>query len=86
MLGLARCGGQRRGSHGFRHLPGLWRQLGQTKVQDLRLGHPASRDHENVRWLDVPMDDALGVRGVESVGNLDGEIEQCLGLKGFAFN
>jgi hypothetical protein len=33
---------------------------------------------KNVRRLDVAMDDALGMRGVQSVGNLDGERNQSL--------
>jgi hypothetical protein len=32
------------------------------------------------------MGDALGMRRVESVGNLDGEIQQRLSLKGFTFD
>ena len=83
MLGLARCGGQRRGSRRFRHPPGLWRQLGQTKVQNLRL---AAIRHENVRRLDVPMDDPLRVRGLERVGDLDGEVKQFVRLERLARN
>ena len=49
------------------------RQLGQAEVQDLRL--PALGD-EDVRGLDVAVDDALRVRGVEGVCNLDREIER----------
>ena len=32
--------------------------------------------HEDVRWLDVAMNDPLLVRRIQPVGNLDGEIEQ----------
>src|ERR1700722_7626637 len=34
--------------------------------------------NEYIRRLDVAMNDALGVRGIESVGNLDGQREQSL--------
>jgi hypothetical protein len=36
----------------------------------------AACGNENVRRLDVAMDDAVGVRRIEPVGNLNGEIEQ----------
>ena len=47
--------------------------LGQSEIENL--GVPALGD-ENVRGLDVAVDDAFGVRGVERIGNLDGEREQ----------
>ena len=31
--------------------------------------------HEDIRGLDVAVGDPLGVRGVERIGNLDGEVE-----------
>ena len=35
----------------------------------------AALGDKNIRWFDVAMDDAFGVRGVEPVGYLDGQIE-----------
>ena len=49
---------------------GRRRDLRQTKIQNL--GVPAL-GHEDVRGLDVAVDDAFGVGGVECVGNLDGQ-------------
>jgi hypothetical protein len=59
---------------GAKHLAG---QLGQTKIQNLRL---ATLGHENVRGLDIAMNDALRVRGIQRVGNLDCEVEQGIRL------
>ena len=47
--------------------------LRQTEIQNLRL--PSLR-HKNVRGLDVTMDDALAVCGVERVRNLNCEINR----------
>ena len=44
--------------------------LGQAEVENLGV---AALGDEDVRGLDVAMDDSLGVRGVEGVGDLDGE-------------
>jgi hypothetical protein len=48
------------------------RQLRQTKIQNL---HLAPIGDEDIRWLDVAVDDALGVGGVQRVGNLDPEVQ-----------
>ena len=53
------------------------RKLGQTEVENLRAVLVADED---VRRLDVAMDDALGVRGVQRVGELDGDLEQVRDL------
>ena len=49
------------------------RHLRQAEVENL--GVPALRD-EDVGRLDVAMNDALRVCGVQRVGNLDGEVEK----------
>ena len=54
------------------------RQLGQSEVQNLDL--PLC-GHEDVRWLDVAMNDALLVGGFQSVANLNGDVEQSLQRK-----
>jgi hypothetical protein len=51
------------------------KKLGQTEIQDFRL---AAFGNEYVGRLDVPMNDALGVCDIESVGNLNAEIEDVL--------
>jgi hypothetical protein len=53
--------------------PRPYNQFCQAKVQDLRL---ATLGHENVRWFDVAMNDALRMGGVKRVGNLDGKVEE----------
>jgi len=51
------------------------RELGDAEVEHLRLAAPGDED---VRRLDVAVDDAAGVRGVETVGDLDAEIEHAV--------
>src|SRR6266576_2281600 len=41
--------------------------LGETEVENLGL---AAGGHKNIGWLDVAVDDAFGVRGVQRVGHL----------------
>ena len=60
-------------------MPGV--QLRQAEVQDLRV--PAL-GHEGVRGLDVAVDDALGVSGVQGVGDLDRQLQQLRRLDGLA--
>ena len=55
--------------------PGGWRNLGQAEIKNLGVPTPG---YKNVCRLDVSMDDAFGVGGIESVGNLDAEGEQRL--------
>src|SRR6266436_6802528 len=55
--------------------------LRQTEIENLRL--TSIRD-EDVRGLDVPMDDALRMCRVESVGNLDAQIEHRFDLQRLA--
>src|SRR5262249_6145913 len=51
--------------------------LSQSEIENL--GVTALGD-ENVRWLDVAMDDSFGMRGVERVGDLDAERKNRLQL------
>ncbi len=48
-------------------------EFGQTEVDDLDL---AAIGHEDVAALDVAMDDAEAVRGVQRVGDLDAHFDQ----------
>ncbi len=41
---------------------------------------------ENIRRLDVAMDNSLRVRSVEGVGNFDGQIQQRFGVDGAAID
>jgi hypothetical protein len=54
------------------------RQLRQTEVENLR---PVLFTDEDIRRLDVAMDDALGVRGIECVRELDRDIQQVRDLQ-----
>ena len=64
-----------RGTQG--HAFWLERHLRQPEIENLRL--TPIRD-EDVRGLDVPVDDALRVCGVERIGDLDAQIEHRLDL------
>jgi len=56
-------------------------QLSQPEIEDLGLA--ALRD-EDIVGLDVAMDDALGVGGIESIGDLDRQFQQLVGLERLA--
>ncbi len=56
-------------------------QLRQAKIQNLRV---TAADNEYVLWLDVPMNDALGVSCVEAIGYLGSDIQQSFQFKGAA--
>jgi len=57
------------------------RQLRQPEVEDFNFPF---RRHKNIRRLDVAMDDALMVRGVECVGDLNADVEQTVERQGSA--
>ncbi len=67
---LRQVGGESGGRGG-----GTLGNLGEAEVENL--GVSALRD-ENVRGLDVAMDDAFGVSGVESVGDFDGKRNELI--------
>ena len=52
-------------------------QLGQSEIQNLGL---STLGDKNVRWLDVPMDDAFRMRRVQRIGKLDAQVEQSINL------
>jgi hypothetical protein len=63
------------------HRRSIHRQLGQPEVQELRL--PAVRD-EDVRGLDVPVDDPLAVGGLQRIRHLRSQLQQPLHLQRLA--
>src|ERR1700687_1372460 len=70
-----------RGAHG--NALRLEGDLCQPEIQNLRL---ASIRDKDVRWLDVPMDDALRVCAVERIGDLNAQIEQRFDLQRLAID
>ena len=59
------------------------REFRQPEVQNLRL---PSICYKDVRGLHVPVDDSFRVRGVERIGDLDGQIEHCFDLQWLAID
>ena len=55
--------------------------LGQAEIENLCL---IALSDENVGGLDVAVNDAFGVSGIEGIGDLDGEVEQTIELHGLA--
>jgi len=53
------------------------RRFRQPEIQNLGV---AALGNKNIRRLDVAVDDALRMCGVQSVGNLNGQVEQDIGL------
>ena len=37
--------------------------------------------YKNVGWLDVAVNDALGVRCIECIGDIDAQFQQCVDIK-----
>ena len=52
--------------------------LGQAEIENFRV---AALGDENVGGLDIAMNDSLRVRGVESIGDFDGEIEKYVEIE-----
>src|SRR5208283_1628809 len=77
MVGLDRClrGSKRTGCSGC--------YLGQAEIENLGM---SALGHKNVSRLDVPVNDILGMGGVERVGDLDCQREQGLGFERMAAN
>ena len=61
-----------------RHAGLVGDELGQSKVEHL---HGAAVDQEQIRRLDVAMDDAALVRAVERVRHLNSEVDHIVGLE-----
>ena len=53
----------------------LLRRLGNAEVDHLRHRHPVVQRHQDVRGLDVPVDDPLLVRVLNGVADLDEQIQ-----------
>jgi len=53
--------------------------LCQTEIEDLGVIVPGDED---VRWLDIAMNDPLGVGRVQSIGNPNGDVQESLDFKG----
>ena len=53
-------------------------QLRQPEVQNLGL---SLSGHEDIRWLDVAMDDAFSVGRVQPLGDLNSDIDQPVELQ-----
>src|SRR5438876_4344705 len=62
-------------SRSFHHSAQPWRDFGQPEVQNL--GVPPV-DYKDIRRLNVTVDDTLGVRSVESIGDLNSKWEHRL--------
>ena len=65
-------GGRARGGEG---------DLGETEIENFGV---AAFGDENIRGLDVAVNDVFGVRGVERVGDFDGEREEVFDIHGAA--
>src|SRR5712692_7033515 len=71
-------GGQSRRRRKATRRTRLERQLGQPEIEDL--GVTALGD-EDVRRLDIPVDNSLGMRGIQRIGNLDSQVEHLIDLE-----
>lgn len=71
-------GGQGRGAHACGSLGPGGGEFRQSEVQNLCL---APRRDENVCGFDVAMDDAFGMRRIERIGDLNGQVQRLLQLE-----
>ena len=69
----------------------MWRALGKVLRLESDLGQPevenlgvAALGHENIRRLDVAVNDACGMSSVECVGNLDSKRQHSLDFQGLS--
>src|SRR4029077_9972872 len=53
--------------------------FGQSEIEDLGV---SALGHEEIRGLDIAMDDSFGVGGIEGVGDLDSQVEQRFEVDG----
>ncbi len=58
-------------------------QLGQTKIQHLGI---TSLGNEDVGRFNVSVDNAFGVSRIQSIGNLNSQIQYLIRLKGLVLN
>ncbi len=54
-----------------------WCDFRQPKIENLGV---AALGNKNIGGLDIAVDNALGMRGVESIGNLDGQRKEFFGF------
>ena len=67
--------------HSLGSFCGFSRDFGETEVKHLGV---ASSSNEDVRGLDVAVNDSFGVGGIQRVGNLDAERKNLINLQGMA--
>jgi hypothetical protein len=72
MFGISANRGERGRGFGLRARVS---DFGETKIQDFCV---TAFDNEDIGGLDVTVNDAFSMGGIEGVGNLDGDIQQTL--------
>src|SRR5207249_8328997 len=60
-----------------------WSELGQSEVENFCLAAPG---YEDIRRLNIPVNDAFAMSGVEPLGDLDSQVHQTLHLQGPGFD
>jgi hypothetical protein len=58
-----------------------WRDLRQTEIENLGM---SALGEEDIRRLDIPVDNACGMSGIECVGDLDPEGQSRFDLQRLA--